>query len=185
MRLVFTGTGKGKTTCAVGLGIRAWGHGKKVLIVAFLKDLEVSGEWKAIKRIDDPALQAVSFGRKCPYHGQECCPGEGECIVTYSNQTDEDYQLVAAGLHFVRQQLENEQYDVIILDEIWNVYQLFPLQREYITTILQNTSSDIDIITTGRPFPRELNDSFDLITNMDKIKHPYNQGIAARKGIDY
>lgn len=185
MKLVLTGNGKGKTTSAVGLGIRAWGHGKRVLIVAFLKDLEVSGEWRAIKRIDDPALKAVSFGRKCPYNGQDCCPGKGECIVTNSNKSEEDYRVAEAGLHFVSQQFEHGKYDVIILDEIWNVYQLFPLWREYITSMLQNSSSDIDIITTGRLFPAELKDSFDLITNMDKIKHPYNQGITARKGIDY
>ncbi|NLT19989.1 MAG: cob(I)yrinic acid a,c-diamide adenosyltransferase [Syntrophomonadaceae bacterium] len=185
MRVVFTGTGKGKTTAAVGLAIRAWGHGKRVLVVAFLKDLKVSGEWRAINRIDDSALKAVSFGRTCPYRGQDCCPGDGECIVTHSNQTDEDYRLVEAGLDFVSHQLKNGYYDVIILDEIWNVYRLFTSCREHIISILQNSSPEIDIITTGRQFPRELTDNFDLITSMDKIKHPYSRGISARKGIDY
>ena len=182
MRVVFTGTGKGKTTAAVGLAIRAWGHGKRVLVVAFLKDLKVSGEWRAINRIDDSALKAVSLVVRVLI---EAGLLPGECIVTHSNQTDEDYRLVEAGLDFVSHQLKNGYYDVIILDEIWNVYRLFPSCREHIISILQNSSPEIDIITTGRQFPRELTDNFDLITSMDKIKHPYSRGISARKGIDY
>jgi hypothetical protein len=82
LKLIFTGPGKGKTSAAAGIAFRSWGHGRKVLVLLFLKDQRISGEWKAAHYLDSPRLVVKSFGRPCPYLGQTCCPGQQECIVT-------------------------------------------------------------------------------------------------------
>ena len=77
MIIIFYGNGKGKSSAAAGIALRAWGQGKRVLYLAFLKSRNISGEFKAIQHINSPNLSLATFGRECPYLGQECCPGHG------------------------------------------------------------------------------------------------------------
>ncbi|SHH10316.1 cob(I)yrinic acid a,c-diamide adenosyltransferase [Thermosyntropha lipolytica DSM 11003] len=183
MILVFTGDGKGKTTSAAGLALRAWGQGKRVLLVSFLKSGLKSGEFKAIKKINSEDFLAVCFGRDCPYGDEDCCPGSLECIVLPSNIKDGDYEIIKEGLIFVEEQIKKAFWDIVILDELINVYNLFPLYRPNILALLQNTL--VDIVVTGRECPAEIVELAHLVSQIKFIKNPYDKKIEAKRGIEY
>lgn len=185
MILAFTGNGKGKTSSAVGLALRAFGHGKKVLFVSFLKSSFKSGEFKAIKKLNSTDLALLCFGRDCPYKDEDCCPGKCECIVLPANIKTSDYDIIKKGLDFVRKQIRTGIWDIVILDEIINVYNLFPPFRENILDIVKNMPPAYDLIVTGRECPSELLDLADLVSEIKIIKHPYYEGVKAKKGIDF
>lgn len=185
MLLVNTGKGKGKSTAAAGLALRAWGHDKKVLFIMFLKGSGVSGEYKAIQRIGSPDLKVLSFGRECPYPGQQCCPGERECIVTAVSRKDADYLIAHEGLTKLAQEMDTGKWDLIILDEIINLYKLFPELQEKILELIDRCPEGIDLVLTGRESPEDINLRSDLLTEMSMLKHPFEKSIFAKRGIDY
>lgn len=183
MMLAFTGEGKGKTTSAVGLALRAWGQGKKVLFVSFLKAGLKSGEFKAIKKINDWNFAVACFGRDCPYGDEDCCPGKLECIVLPSNMENRDYEIIKEGLCFVEKQIKKPSWDIVILDEIINVYNLFPVYRQDILNILNNVP--IDVVITGRSCPEEIIELCHLVSEVEFIKNPYDKRLEAKRGIEY
>jgi cob(I)alamin adenosyltransferase len=185
MLLINTGNGKGKTTAAAGLALRAWGHGKRVLFIMFLKGSGISGEYKAIEKIGSPDLQVLSFGRKCPYPGQDCCPGQRECIVTADSLTDADYMTAHKGLEKSALELNSGNWDLVILDEIINLYQVFPEYQEEIVELIDTCPESVDLVLTGRECPQQLGLRSDLLTEMIMRKHPFEKKIIAKRGIDY
>lgn len=185
MIVVFTGDGKGKTSAAVGTAFRAWGQGKRVLVIAFLKASNISGEFKAVSSLKNDRMKIFSFGRNCPYDNQDCCPGSHECIVTHTNKNDADENIVLEGLDLLSKELRSGKWDVIVLDELLNVYNLFPNLKSTIMNELINYPSSIDLIITGREGSQDIIDVADYVTEMKMIKHPFLLGITARKGIDY
>ncbi|MBO8159529.1 cob(I)yrinic acid a,c-diamide adenosyltransferase [Thermosyntropha sp.] len=186
MKLIFTGDGKGKTCSAVGLALRAWGQGKKVLFISFLKDALRSGEFKAINLLSSSDLVFFSFGRRCPYEeNEDCCPGKCECIVLPSNIEEDDYDIINKGLEIAEKEILSELWDVVVLDEIVNVYNLFPRFKIDIMRLLKNIPDKTDIVFTGRNCPPELLDLVDLVSEIKNVKHPFNEGIKAKRGIDY
>lgn len=185
MKIVFTGSGKGKTSAAAGIAFRSWGHGRRVLAVLFLKDQRISGEWIAAHHLNSPGLVVKSFGRLCPYLGQPCCPGQHECIVSQAQWNSADEEQAEQGLFFARQEIKSGQWNLIILDEILNLWSIWPASQPIIKDILQEASSDVDLILTGRSCSPELVDAADLVTHMEMVKHPFTLGITAKKGIDY
>lgn len=185
MILIYTGKGKGKTTGAMGLAMRAWGHNKRVLFISFLKGSSVSGEFKAIKRIDSPDFKVDIFGRECLYPGSECCPGKHECILTSDNVKDDDRLIIEQGLKYSKKEIAAVNWNLIILDEIINLYNLFPEYRERIIELLNLASPDIDLVLTGRNCAEDVERYADLITEMKMVKHPFTMGIPAKTGIDY
>ncbi|MDI9479452.1 MAG: cob(I)yrinic acid a,c-diamide adenosyltransferase [Syntrophomonadaceae bacterium] len=185
MKLIFTGPGKGKTSAAAGIAFRSWGHGRKVLVLLFLKDQRISGEWKAAHYLDSPRLVVKSFGRPCPYLGQTCCPGQQECIVTRSRWEIEDEEWARAGLTLAEEEIKADRWNLIVLDEILNLWSTWPAAQPQIKNILNDAPTGLDLILTGRSCTAELVDSADLVTRMEMIKHPYTLGVLAREGIDY
>lgn len=185
MLLINTGNGKGKTTAAAGLALRAWGHDKKVLFIMFLKGRGVSGEYKAIDRIASPDLKVLSFGRECPYPGQDCCPGKRECIVSSDSLTEADYIIAHEGLEKLAREMDSEKWDLIILDEIINLYKLFPECQKIILELIDRCPESIDLVLTGRESPEEINSRSDFLTEMSMLKHPFKKSIIAKRGIDY
>ena len=166
MIYVLTGNGKGKTTCALGMGLRAVGDKKRVLMVQFLKD-GASSEIKAIKKINN--FQTKSFGR----------PGFGP----YS---EKDSQLARLGFIFAKKSVESKKYDPLILDEI-NVALHFKLIdiREVIE-FSKEYGKKLDIVLTGRYCPKEIIKIADLITEFKEIKHYFKKArLPARRGIEF
>lgn len=185
MLLIFTGNGKGKTSSAIGIALRAWGQGKRVLFVSFLKGNFVAGEFKAIRRLNDPFFKVCSFGRECPYRGVDCCPGEQECIIHSDNISDRDRENVHQGLDMVSREMAVGNWDLIVLDEIVNVFNLFTACQKAILKLVDEREQGMDWILTGRNCSPELALRADLISEMVAIRHPFQDGLKAKRGIDY
>ncbi len=164
---IYTGNGKGKTTAAIGLAVRAAGANLKVFIGQFVKGMHYS-ELDSLKRFDD-LITIKQFGRDC---------------FIYNDPTEEDIKRAQDGLTEVREIIFSGKYDLVILDEI-NIalyYALFSV--EDVLDIVKNKPSDVELLLTGRYAPKELIDAADLVTEMKEIKHYYQQGVLARPGIE-
>ncbi len=164
---VYTGDGKGKTTAAIGLALRASGAGLKVFIAQFVKGQEYS-EVKALKKISGN-ITLKQYGRQC---------------FIKSTPEPEDIQIARSGLEEVKKILLDNKYDLVILDEanIAVYFNLFTIQ-ELIDTIFKK-SNNTEILITGRKAHSKLIKIADLVTEMKEIKHYYNNGVQARKGIE-
>lgn len=169
---VYTGTGKGKTTAAIGAGIRAVGQGLRVHMVQFLKggdNFPPYGEVRAIEQI--PRFTLEQFG---PSH-----------FIKPGAISDEDREIVKRGLKRSGEVLSSGNYDLVILDEINVVLQLGMAKLEEILHLLDNKAVGTEVILTGRGAPAALLKRADLVSRVDAVKHPYDKGIKARPGIEY
>lgn len=164
---VYTGNGKGKTTAALGLALRAVGAGKKVFITQFVKG-QIYSEIRAIQQFL-PNITVEQYGLDC-------------FIVNSPVQADID--IARKGFERVSEIMISDNYDVIILDEanIAMYYQLFSVKE--LIQLLKKKPTETEIIITGRYAPPELIEIADLVTEMKEIKHYYNKGILAREGIE-
>ncbi len=164
---VYTGDGKGKTTAALGLAVRAAGAGMKVLIAQFMKSGEYS-EIHALKKFGD-AVTVRQYGRKNFIHGKP---------------ESEDIRLAGEGLTEVREQLISGKYDLVILDEasIAVYFNLFSVQD--LIDVMEAKPEHTELVITGRRAAPEIIERADLVTEMKEIKHYHSQGVKARKGIE-
>ena len=169
---IYTGDGKGKTTAALGLALRAIGAGKKVAIIQFMKK-GIYSEHRAIKKYKLPIL-IESFGI-------------GYYKIMGDKLAKEAHKKAAQkALQRAREIIESKKYDLVILDEI-NVAIGFDLidMNEVIDILITNNSIPGTIVLTGRRTHPKLKKIAHLVTEMKKIKHPFDKGIIARKGIEY
>jgi len=164
---LYTGNGKGKTTAALGLALRAAGSGKTIFIAQFVKGMHYS-EQDALKHF--PQIKLIQYGLDC-------------FIVNEPAQADID--AARKGLNEVSEIISTQKYDMVILDEVCIAlyYHLFDIQE--VLALLKNKPKEMEIVLTGRYAPPELIGIADLVTEMKEIKHYYNNGISARKGIEY
>jgi cob(I)alamin adenosyltransferase len=156
-----------------------------VLFVAFLKGRNRSGEFKVMQKINSPALKLVTYGRECPYPEQDCCPGQQECIILPDNVTGRDFTYIENGLNNARDEIIKGKWDLVVLDEIINVYNLFPQYQSPIINIIDERPPDMDLLITGSNCPLILKQKASLFTEMESVVHPFNYGIKAKRGIDY
>lgn len=166
---VYTGDGKGKTTCALGLSLRAVGQGFKVFFLQFMKGQD-TGEIAAAARLA-PDLTLRTFGR----------PG----LVNLKNPAPRDLELAREALKLAQEVILSGRYDVVVLDEI-NValaYGLVPL--EDVLDLLKARPPHVEVVLTGRAAPPELLELADLVTEMRPVKHYWEVGLTARRGIEY
>lgn len=164
---VYTGNGKGKTTAAVGLAMRAVGAGKRVYIAQFVKGMKYS-ELNSLKRME-PDIVIKQYGRGC---------------FIFRQPVQEDFDYAREALKEVEGIINSMDYGVVILDEI-NIalyYKLIAL--EDVLKIIQSKPIEVELVLTGRNAPQEIIDAADLVTEMKEIKHYYNKGIEARLGIE-
>jgi cob(I)alamin adenosyltransferase len=166
---VYTGDGKGKTTCALGLALRAVGQGFKVYMVQFMKGRE-TGESRAAARLG-PEMTLRYFGR----------PG----LVNLRAQAPEDLALVKEAWDLARKVIAAGEHDLVILDEINLVltYHLVPLEEAL--EVLRQRPPGVEVVLTGRQAPPELVDLADLVTEMRPVKHYYEAGVKSRRGIEW
>ena len=169
---IYTGTGKGKTTAAIGAGIRAVGQGLRVHMIQFLKggdNFPPYGEVRALEQI--PRFTLEQFG---PSHFIE--PGA---------ISDEDRKIVRRGLQQAGEVLSSGDYDLVILDEINVVLHLGMATLQEILDLLDRKATQTEVILTGRGAPEALFERADLVSRIDAVKHPFDKGIKARPGIEY
>lgn len=166
---VYTGNGKGKTTAALGLALRAAGHGLKVMMIQFMKGNLQYGELESSKKLS-PYLTIQQVGR--------------ETFVSKTNPDPIDIKLAQEGLALAKKAILTEEYNMVILDEI-NVaidYGLIALSE--VLHLLDHKPEGVELILTGRNAKPEVLERSDLVTEMVERKHYYKKGISNRKGIE-
>ncbi|NLS44682.1 MAG: cob(I)yrinic acid a,c-diamide adenosyltransferase [Firmicutes bacterium] len=186
---VYTGDGKGKTTAALGLALRACGHRFTVTIIQFVKGVSYTGELFSLQRLY-PEIQIFQFGRDCKRassirQGSLGCMNCGECMLRIGEITEEDYILATKGFNLAFKIATGGKADILILDEISLAIDFGLLLTDDVIKLIEGKANNIEIVFTGRNMPREILGYADLITEMHEVRHPYTQGIPARRGIEY
>ncbi len=171
--LINTGNGKGKTTAALGLALRAAGHNLKVLILQFIKGSWKTGEAKAIEKWI-PLIDIEQLGKGFINFKN------GKPVISKEN-TDNARE----SFKYASDKINSNQYDVVILDEINNLISYGLLKVEDAVSLIENKPAKLSIILTGRNAPEELINIADTVTEMKEIKHAFSRGIKAKKGIEY
>lgn len=186
---VYTGAGKGKTTAAIGLAIRALGAGLRVLLLQFMKS-KVYSEHNLLPHIS-PNLTWETLGKPffIAHEGamtaEELAKWGNDVVVFPPGKPPREYlAVVQSGIERAKTAVSGGQYDLVILDEI-NVAMLFELVTwQQMQEILTLRRPEVELVLTGRGAPQELIDQADLVTEMKEIKHYYQQGVEARTGIE-
>ena len=173
MILVNTGNGKGKTTAALGAAIRAVGEGKRVLMVQFIKGPWKSGEDESA-RLLAPNFKLVKMGK-------------GFVGILGDTLPREEHERAAQdALAYAKAEIESGNWDMVILDEVNNAVALNLIAKEKVFELIKSSTHTLEhLILTGRDAPPEFLDAADLVTEMRDVKHPYEQGIKARRGLEY
>jgi cob(I)alamin adenosyltransferase len=167
--LVNTGDGKGKTTAALGVALRAVGQGMRVLMVQFLKGNWSTGEIKAIQRLE-PEMTAVRMGKGFTWE---------------HDNLDEDRAAALAAWEASRQALASGEYDVVILDEINYAIHYGFLGAAEVIAALKARPAQIHVILTGNHAHRDIIALADTVTDMQMVKHAFRDGTRAARGIEY
>ncbi|MFA6446915.1 MAG: cob(I)yrinic acid a,c-diamide adenosyltransferase [Patescibacteria group bacterium] len=171
MLQVYTGEGKGKTTAALGLVLRAVGAGKRVAIIQFDKGGERYSERKALERFPEVKVFVTGLDRR---------EGKGFRMGI----TDEDKQEGERGLMILEDVLK-QNFDLIVLDEINTSTSLGIVDEQRVLGILKNRPESVEIVLTGRNAPQSYVDLADLVSEVKMIKHYFYKGTLAREGLDY
>ena len=168
--IVNTGDGKGKTTAALGAAMRAAGHGRKVLVMQFIKGPWKSGEHETARRLG-PLVEMRTVGK-----GFVRPDGRPE---------EEDIAAAQKGLKETRKALASGEYGLVILDEILYAIDYGLLTLEDVLDAVGARGTGVDVILTGRNAPSAIVELADTVTEFREIKHPFRRGIKARRGIEY
>lgn len=167
--IVNTGDGKGKTTAALGVLLRAWGQGLRVVMLQFLK--AQTGKWGEIRAAQRMGVEIIPLGQGFTWE---------------SSNLEHDRALAQQCWQQCREKIESNQYDVVIMDEITYAFNYGWLDVEEVLSTLRERNPEMHIILTGRDAPAALIEYADLVTEMREIKHPYkSRGILAQKGIEF
>jgi cob(I)alamin adenosyltransferase len=166
---IFTGNGKGKTTAALGTILRAAGHNLKVFVVFFMKGDYAYGEYSALSRL--PGVATASFGFRT--------------FTDPANIKPEEKEEAKAALETARKAVLSGDYDLVVLDEVNIALNYNLIELGDVIRLIQDKPSHVELILTGRYADSRLIEMADLVTEMVKVKHPFDKGIKARKGIEY
>ncbi len=169
---VYCGNGKGKTTAAIGLGIRAVGNDYKVIMIQFLKH-DTTGECRMIKGLE-PDFKIFHFEKKRGF--------------TWELNEDEKQELrseTSNALKFASKVMDTGQCDILILDEILNSLDLGFVTEEEVCELIDGKSEDVELILTGRSLPDCIAQRAEYISRIVEVKHPMQKGIDARRGIEF
>jgi len=170
--VVYTGDGKGKTTAALGMCIRAAGYAWRICIVQFIKGSWKYGELKGLRKLE-PLVELHVIG-------------EGFVgIVDDKKDFETHCRAAREGIALALEKIKSDQYPLIILDELNVALDLGLVSRENVEGLLSACTERQHLVITGRNAPDWLTERADLVTEMKEIKHPYRKGILAQKGIDW
>ena len=177
LTIIYTGNGKGKTTAALGMALRALGHGWRVLIIQFFK-----GDWPVVfgevemgKRLS-PQLEVLQLGKGFVKHMGDRKP------------FDEHLAAATEALRIAKDKVTSGAYDLIILDELVYAIDYAGVQLvslEDVVGLVEAKPPRLHLVLTGRDAPQALVDRADLVTDMREVKHPWQQKIPAQAGVDY
>jgi len=166
---VYTGNGKGKTSAAFGLALRAIGRGLKVYIIQFIKGGFDYGELYIIDKLPNLKLKAFGQGK----------------FVTQFPPSKKDVKIAKEALELAKKIVKSGEYDIVILDEVNVAMSLRLIKTEEVINLIKEKPEHVELVLTGRYAPKEIIDIADLVTEMKEIKHPFQKGIPPRKGIEF
>jgi cob(I)alamin adenosyltransferase len=170
--VVYTGPGKGKTTAALGVALRAVGQGMRVLMVQFIKGSWHYGELDAAKMLGSDHFEILPMGH-------------GFVKIGVEKPDPEDVRLVQEAWSYACREMSTGRYDVVILDEINYAISYKMLDPEEVLEGLRRKPDSLHVILTGRNAHPGVVELADVVTEMREVKHPYTKGILAQRGIDY
>jgi len=186
---VYTGNGKGKTTAAIGLALRALGAGKRVLFLQFMKTKSYS-EHKILPELS-PDLHVETLGKpffviqKEAMSPEELAKWRKQAVIFPPGQPPAEYvDLVKKGLDLARDAVSSGEYQVVVLDELVVALHFGLSTWQDVLSLLESRGDGVELILTGRNAPPELLEYADLVTEMREVKHYYTQGVEARRGIE-
>ena len=171
--IVNTGDGKGKSTSAFGTAIRAAGHGLRVGLVQFIKGTWKTGEREALKRF--PEIEHVISGDGFTWNTQDC--------GSDTESAQRGWEAALAMIEAARQ--DPTRYHLLILDELNIALRYGYLPVDEVADALRNKPRELSILVTGRDAPQAIVDAADTVTRMDNVKHAFDAGIKARRGVDF
>ena len=166
---VYTGNGKGKTSAAFGLALRAIGNGLRIFVIQFIKGGLDYGELHVVKFL--PNLELKAFGR-------------GK-FISKTPPEDEDVMLAREGFDLAKKVVASGEFDIVILDEINVAMHLKLLEVNEVLDMIGGKPTHVELVLTGRNAPSEIIEIADLVTEMREVKHPHALGVQHRKGIEY
>lgn len=166
---VYTGDGKGKTSAAFGLALRAAGRRLKVYVIQFIKGGFDYGELHIIERI--PNIKLAAFGR-------------GK-FITDVPASEEDTKLARQAFQLATEVVNSGEHDIVVLDEINVALNLKMIKVDEVVQLIKNKPKHVELVLTGRYAPAKVIEVADLVTEMREIKHPYAQGVPPRRGIEF
>ena len=166
--ILYTGNGKGKTTAALGLLLRAWGRGMKVVMLSFIKS------------------ETANFGEEQAAHklGIELIP-LGAGFTWLSKDIERDKALARRCWELCKEKIGSGAYDVVVLDEVTYPISYGWLDIDEVIDTLRRRPPDLHVVLTGRDAPQKLIDFADLVTEMREVKHPFQAGEKAQPGVDF
>jgi cob(I)alamin adenosyltransferase len=167
---VYTGNGKGKTTAALGVALRAVGNGLRVMMVQFMKGNVEYGEQLSAPSLS-PSFTLIQTGRNV--------------FVSKSHLDPQDIKCAEEGFFLSRQAIESKEYDIVILDEINMAVDYGLISLSDLLQLIESKPDTVALILTGRNARSEVLDKADLVTEMVERKHYFNKGVPPRKGIEY
>lgn len=169
--LVITGNGKGKTTSALGMILRARGHGLRVCMIQFMKGDLYAGEWDGLKQLDNVELFAT---------------GKGFCGIQGNPYPFEEHRANAQeAIRLVKEKIDSGNFDIVIMDEINNALHLKLVDLDQVLEILHHKPALLHLILTGRDAHPQIIELADTVSEVREIKHAYRKDIEPQPGIDY
>ncbi|HUU48239.1 MAG TPA: cob(I)yrinic acid a,c-diamide adenosyltransferase [Nitrosopumilaceae archaeon] len=172
LTIVYTGNGKGKTTAALGIALRAVGYDKKICMIQFIKGSWHYGEMTSSKRLE-PEFEMVAIGKG--FVG----------IIDDKSPIEEHKRIANEAIKISINKIQSGNYDIVILDEVNYAINLDLVKLEDVLNIIKSKPDTLDLVLTGNHAKDEIIELADLVTEMREIKHPFRQGKKAKKGIDF
>jgi cob(I)alamin adenosyltransferase len=170
--IVYTGKGKGKTTAALGMALRAVGYNYKICMIQFIKGSWHYGEMTSSKRLE-PEFELTAIGKG--FVG----------IIDDKSPIEEHKEIATEALCIAKEKIQSKKYDIVILDEINYAINLGLIKLEDVLEIIKMKPLNVNLVLTGNHAKDEIIQVADLVTEMREIKHPFKEGIKAKKGIDF
>ncbi len=172
LTIVYTGKGKGKTTAALGIALRATGYKKKICMIQFIKGSWHYGEMESSKRLE-PEFEMVAIGK-------------GFVGIIDDKSPKEDHQKIAKeAIRISNEKIQSGKYDIVILDEVNYAVNLNLISLDDVLNLIKSKPENVDLVLTGNYAKEEVIEIADLVTEMKEIKHPFQKGIKAKEGIDF
>ena len=172
LTIVYTGKGKGKTTAALGIALRATGYKKKICMIQFIKGSWHYGEMESSKRLE-PEFEMVAIGK-------------GFVGIIDDKSPKEDHQKIAKeAIKISNEKIQSGKYDIVILDEVNYAVNLNLISLVDVLDLIKSKPQNVDLVLTGNYAKEEVIEAADLVTEMKEIKHPFQKGIKAKEGIDF